>query len=258
MRSQGSESALAGPVSRPIERSAARTEDRFNRWGLAGSALLHILLGVYILLWFPVPKLPEQQDQGIEVEIVLLPPPQIDQQEKPARQPDLPPRQGEATPANTPETTSKTPTVPEIVPDEVHRRDETPTMVKPSRMLSEKVLDDPKSRNTRQELAMLRPVDQIEQLCNLEAMAQVGAWSEEYQPDHVVAYAMADPKLSGNSFSAEGAALHSKRDWYRLRFKCDLTPDHKKVAAFEFLMGDPIPKEDWAEHSLPTEDKPLD
>ncbi len=240
-------------------RLVARTEDRFNRWGLAGSALLHILVGVFILLLPAAPKLPEQQEQSIAVEIVTLPPPRTDQQEKPARQPDLPPtQQGEGMPADTPETTLKTPAVPEVVPDEVHRRDETPTLVKPSRMLSETVLDDPRSRNTRQELAMLRPADQIEQLCNLEAMAQVGAWSEEYQPDRVVAYAMADPKLSGNSFSAEGAALHSKRDWYRLRFKCDLTPDHKKVAAFEFLMGEPIPRREWAEHSLPTEDKPLD
>lgn len=239
-------------------RLVARTEDRFNRWGLAGSALLHILVGVSILLLPAAPKLPEQQ-QSIAVEIVTLPPPRTGQQEKPARQPDLPPtRQGEGMPANTPETTLKTPAVPDALPDEVHRRDETPTMVKPSRMLSEKVLDDARSRNTRQELAMLRPADQIEQLCNLEAMAQVGAWSEEFQPDRVVAYATADPKLSGDSFLAEGAALRSKRDWYRLRFKCDLTPDHKKIAAFEFLMGEPIPRREWAEHSLPTEDKPLD
>jgi hypothetical protein len=240
-------------------RLAERTEDRFNRWGLAGSALLHILVGVFVLLLPAAPKQAEPQEQSIEVEIVTLPPPRTDQQAKSARQLDLPPkRQGEGMPAKTPETALKTPAIPAAVPDEVHRRDETPTVVKPLRMLSEKVLDDPRSRNARQELAMLRPADQIEQLCNLEATAQVGAWSEEYQPDRVVAYAMDDPKLSGNSFSAEGAALHSKRDWYRLQFKCDLTPDHKKVAAFEFLMGDPIPKEDWAEHSLPTEDKPLD
>ncbi len=236
----------------------AKTEDQFNKWSLAGSALLHILMIVFILLLPTTPKLPEQQEQSIEVEIVTLPISRTNQEEKPARQPDLPPtRQGEGMPANTPETTLQTP-VPKVIPDEAHRHNETPTMVKPSRMLSETVLDDPRSRNSRQELAMLRPADQIEQLCNLEAMAQVGAWSEEYQPDRVVAYAMTDPKLSGNTFSADGAALHSKRDWYRLRFKCELTPDHKKVAAFEFLMGTPIPKKEWADHSLPEEGHSLD
>lgn len=105
---------------------------------------------------------------------------------------------------------------------------------------------------------MLAPTDQIEQLCNLEAMAQVGVWSKDHRPDRVVAYAMADPKLSGNTFSADGAALHSKRDWFKLRFRCDLTPDHKKVAAFEFLMGEPIPRKEWEEHNLPNESGSLD
>ncbi|RVM04670.1 DUF930 domain-containing protein [Sinorhizobium meliloti] len=131
-------------------------------------------------------------------------------------------------------------------------------MVKPSRMLSEKVLADPRSRKARKELAALAPADQVEQLCGLEALAQVGAWSKELRPDRVVAYATADPKMVGNAFSAEGAALHSKRDWFRLQFKCELTPDRKKVAAFEFLIGDPIPRKDWADHSLPDEGGSLD
>lgn len=144
------------------------------------------------------------------------------------------------------------------VPREVQQQDDTPAMVKPSRMLSEKVLADPRSRKAKQELAALTPADQVEQLCGLEAMAQVGAWSKELLPDRVIAYAMADPKLIGNVFSANGAALHSKRDWYVLKFRCELNPDHKKVAAFEFLVGKPIPKKDWSEHSLPDEDGSLE
>ncbi|PXW55084.1 type III secretion system (T3SS) protein HpaP [Chelatococcus asaccharovorans] len=240
-------------------RSAARTEDRFSRWGLAGSVLLHILMGVFILLLPTAPKLPEQPEQAVEVEIVILPPPQTEQQEKSARQPDLPPtRQDEGVPADKPGATLKTPAVPEAVPPEVRPHDETPAMVKPSRMLSEEVLANPRSRKAKEELATLAPAERIEQLCGLEAMAQVGAWSEDLKPDRVVAYAMADPKLSGNSLSADGAALHSKQDWYRLRFKCVLSSDHKKVAAFEFLMGEPIPKKDWEENNLPSEGKSLD
>ncbi|OEC93419.1 hypothetical protein A9Z06_09390 [Rhizobium sp. YK2] len=131
-------------------------------------------------------------------------------------------------------------------------------MVKPSRMLSEKVLDDPRSQDARKELSALAPADQVAQLCGLEAMAQVGAWSKDLLPDRVVAYAMTDPKMVGNAFSADGAALHSKREWYQLKFKCELSPDHKKVAAFEFLVGEPIPKKDWVEHSLSDEDGSLD
>lgn len=120
-------------------------------------------------------------------------------------------------------------------------------------MLSESVLANPRSRGTREALAQLSPGDQIEQICGLEAMAQDGAWSKDLQPDRIVAYATADTELSGNAFLAEGAALHSSKAWYRLRFRCELTPDHGKVASFEFQMGDPIPREDWAQHHLPDE-----
>ncbi|UXN58760.1 DUF930 domain-containing protein [Phyllobacterium zundukense] len=187
------------------------------------------------------------------MEIVTLPPPPITEQkqELPSQLPL--PEKREAVP-DKPEEKAATP----IVPQEPQPHDQTPTMVKPSRMLSEKVLADPRSRKARKELAALAPGDQIEQLCNLEAMAQISAWSKDFQPDRVIAYAMADPNMTANAFSAEGAALHSKREWYRLRFKCELTPDHKKVAGFEFLMGERIPKKDWAEHSLPDDDGPLD
>ncbi|EHJ95611.1 hypothetical protein [Agrobacterium tumefaciens] len=45
-------------------------------------------------------------------------------------------------------------------------------------MLSEKVLDDPRSRKARKELAPLAPADEVEQLCGLEAIAQVGAMEQ--------------------------------------------------------------------------------
>jgi hypothetical protein len=125
-------------------------------------------------------------------------------------------------------------------------------------MLSEGILADRHSREAKLALSQLAPAEQVEQLCNLEAMAQVGQWSKDFLPDRVVAYAMADTKLEGNSFSADGAAVHSKQDWYNIQFKCDLTPDHKKVEAFEFTVGDPIPKEKWSEHSLPDEDVSFD
>lgn len=230
----------------------AGTEDQFSRWSFAASAFLHIALcGVVWLLPVPV-QLPSPQEESVEVEIVNLPPPSSDEKQEPAHQPPLA-AQEDTIPAEKSEEHA-TPTVPQ----EVQPQDDTPAMVKPSRMLSEGVLGDPRSWGARKELAALAPADQVEQLCGLEAMAQVGVWSKKLLPDRVVAYAMADPKMVGNEFSADGAALHSKRDWYNIKFRCELTPDHKKVAAFEFLMGEPIPKEDWVEHNLPDENSSFD
>jgi hypothetical protein len=230
----------------------ARTEDRFVRWSVAASAFLHIALCALVWL-LPVPaRLPVPQEESVQVEIVSLPPPKVEDGRKQVPQPRVSTKEDAGLGSKSEQYV--TPSVPQAV----QPTDGAPAMVKPSRMLSETVLDDPRSRNTRQILAALAPVDQVEQICGLEAMAQVGAWSEELRPDRVVAYAMADPKLQGNAFSADGAALHSKRDWYQLKFKCELTPDHKKVAAFQFLIGDPIPKKDWEEHHLPDEDGSLD
>lgn len=56
--------------------------------------------------------------------------------------------------------------------------------------------------------------------------------------------------LSGDVFSADGAALQSKRKWHRLQFKCMLTPDHGRVTGFEFRLGDLIPESDWPKYNL--------
>lgn len=231
---------------------AARAKDQLSGWSFGASALLHVLAYAVIFLLADRPQLKPPQEQSVNVEIVTLPPP-VEERHEPPQQVS-PSETRAASQENEPGDRADTSTIPQVALP----HDETPAMVKPSHMLSEKVLDDPRSRNARKELAALAPADQIEQLCGLEAMAQVGEWSKKLLPDRVVAYAMADPKMVGNAFSADGAALHSKRDWFKLQFKCELTPDHKKVAAFEFLIGDPIPRKDWADHSLSDEGGSLD
>lgn len=230
----------------------ARPKNQFSGWSFGASALLHVLACAVILLLPDRPQFRPPQEESVDVEIVPLPPPVEEKHELP--QQVSPSETDEASQDNKPEDRAERLVSPQVT----QPHDETPAMVKPSRMLSEKVLADPRSRKARKELSALAPADQIEQLCGLEAMAQVGAWSKELRPDRVVAYAMADPKMVGNAFSADGAALHSKRDWFVLQFRCELTTDRKKVVAFEFLIGDPIPRKDWADHSLPDEGRSLD
>lgn len=144
------------------------------------------------------------------------------------------------------------------VPAERRVTEGAPARVKPQHMLSEAVLADPRSKDVRKTLSTLAASEQVEQLCNLEAMAQVGLWNRSLQPDRVVAYATSATKLDGTSFSADGAALHSGEDWYGLQFTCDLAPDRKAVVAFEFVVGEVIPRDHWLEYSLPDEVGSLD
>ena len=48
-------------------------------------------------------------------------------------------------------------------------------------------------------------------------------------------------------------AIRSKRKWYKVLFRCDVTSDARSVAAFEFKLGAPVPPGEWEEHGLSLE-----
>lgn len=124
-------------------------------------------------------------------------------------------------------------------------------MIHPPRMLSQRVLADPRSRETLAMLPRLAPDERVEQLCGLEAMGQIHDWQRAFEPDRVSAYALAGTKLSGRVLTAEGAAFRSKRRWYGLRFACTVSPDLNRVTAFAFHVGEPIPRDRWEALGLP-------
>lgn len=80
-------------------------------------------------------------------------------------------------------------TLPAALPrqhEPVHRS----AMIRPATMLSGEALADPRSRQARAALRQLAYFDRREQLCNLEAMEQIHAWRDEFEPERLVAYAM--------------------------------------------------------------------
>ena len=154
-----------------------------------------------------------------------------------------------------------------IPPAATHPREERPAskpgaedagLIRPSRMLSAAVLADPRSRTGRAMLARLAVDERIEQLCGLEAMAQIHAWRKTLDPDRVVSYAMADTRRDGRTLVADGAAFHSGGLWYRLVFVCGLSADFDRVASFGFRVGHAIPRREWAGHALTGDEGPLD
>jgi len=66
-----------------------------------------------------------------------------------------------------------------------------------------------------------------------------------------VPYATAEGKITGTTIAANGAAFRSRRNWYGLKFRCQLNGDGESVVGFEFLVGDLVPKEKWDELGLP-------
>ncbi len=127
-----------------------------------------------------------------------------------------------------------------------------PGMIHATAMLSAAALADPKSRQAREMLPHIDPTERSVQLCNLEAMEQVHAWKPSFDPERIVAYAMGDLAIAGDTIRANGAAFLSGGQWYTLRFDCGLAADHAHVVSFDFKVGDTIPRDQWDAHSLPT------
>ena len=99
-------------------------------------------------------------------------------------------------------------------------------------------------------LEMLAPAERLEQLCDYTAMTRIRNEKKEFRPDRVVANAMAEPRANGDTLEVTGGAFRSKKKWYTLSYRCTATPDHLKVVAFNYTVGEEIPEAKWASFGL--------
>ncbi|MBT9291135.1 DUF930 domain-containing protein [Prosthecodimorpha staleyi] len=232
----------AAPVRRPAP-----------SWGFVVSLAVHVLVGLGLLWSAPVHRPEPPRPPVLEVEILppaVSPPPAVPGGSPPAARPPVgrpvgPPPPPEAS------APAPSPVPPAAAPG-------PGGMIAATRMLSARILADPRSREAVKTLSQLSGDDRIDQLCGFEALEQIAAWNGRLHPDRVVSYAIEETRQSGHRLIAEGAAVHSGRRWYRLRFTCDLAPDGSKVVGFAFALGAAIPRRDWEGYSLPDEGEAAD
>ena len=98
-------------------------------------------------------------------------------------------------------------------------------------------------------LKQLDPDARFEQVCDLEAMKHISK-DKTYRPERSMVSALSHPKVAASTMSGSGGAFKSKGQWYQFSFKCETTPDHMKVQAFSFQIGEPIPPEQWEPNGL--------
>lgn len=208
---------------------------------LAHAALLAWLASAAIRQFDPAPVV----EQSIEVE--LRTPEEFEALTRPEPPVPLP---SPAAPLTPPDSAAQ-PDMPAAPPPENPAPLQPGGMVRPRRMLSQRALADPRSREALALLPQLVPEDRVEQLCGVEAMGQIHDWRKELEPDRVTAYAMAETRLEGGVLKAEGAAFRSRRHWYALRFECTVSADLTRVTAFAFHVGEPIPAARWRALGLP-------
>lgn len=105
------------------------------------------------------------------------------------------------------------------------------------------------SRFERQ-LKMLAPTERLEQVCDYTAMQKIGEARNGLRPDRAVNDALAKTVITQDSIEAKGAAFRSQGKWYALSYTCTATPDHMKVIAFDYRVGEAIPEDKWASYGL--------
>jgi hypothetical protein len=99
-------------------------------------------------------------------------------------------------------------------------------------------------------LEMLAPAERLEQLCDFTAMTRIRSDNKEFRPDRAVANAMAESHAKGDTLEVTGGAFRSKKKWYALAYRCAATPDHLKIVAFNYTIGEEIPESKWASFGL--------
>ncbi|EJT05027.1 DUF930 domain-containing protein [Rhizobium sp. CCGE 510] len=247
-----------------MELAADRWDDGIRR-GAAASFALHAAALLLLLLLLPKPEPPPLPDDGLSVEIVPQP---VDSLKTPelVKLHGLAPSPEQAKPeAAAPETERAAPdannpsvaAMPSVAPI-------APPAPKPaefvaaSRLFSDKVLADPRSRRAREALRGLAGSERNLQLCDLEALEQVRRVRPDMRPDTLAPYAMTPEKVSGDSVEVRGGAFRSKGKWYNVQFKCGLDAGSGKVTSFAFLVGDAIPQAEWQAHNLVPDDGAAD
>ncbi|WP_291668768.1 DUF930 domain-containing protein [Bosea sp. (in: a-proteobacteria)] len=234
--------------------AALRTRFPTPAPGLPVAALLHAALIAWLasvaIQQFDIAPIVEQSVEvelqtPAEFEALTRPPPPVPPLV--VAPPPLPPAPAPAEAA--PHADAPAPSPPP--PPEPARQPGADGLIHPPRMLSQRVLADPRSRGALAALPLLAPDERVEQLCGLEAMGQIHDWQRSFEPDRVTAYALGDTKRAGHVLTAEGAAFRSRRRWYGLRFACTVSADLKRVTAFAFHVGEPIPQSRWEALGLP-------
>lgn len=216
--------------------------NREMRIGLAASALLH---GAAILVLLTITPLPAPPPGEQVVRVTIASPPAASKPvEQPEQAPPPPPLAAQQAPQDVP-TTAAPPTPPaEQEPSVPQPPKENEQTVVARDFYAEAILARPQNRQAREALATLSPAERREQICDTEAMEQLHRWRPALRPDRLIAYALQDTTIKGNTLSAPGAAFRSAHQWYALTFECSLdASDH--VVGFRFAMGAPIPEDRW-------------
>lgn len=102
------------------------------------------------------------------------------------------------------------------------------------------------------EMKQLAPVDRMIQVCYLKLEDRIARETRYRQIDRVVMDAFSRGKIKDRTVKASGAAFRNRGNWFKLRFRCAVTPDrlHTESLEYEIVSAEPIARDEWKRHRL--------
>jgi hypothetical protein len=91
----------------------------------------------------------------------------------------------------------------------------------------------------------------LEQLCNIEAMAQIAKAHPAFRAMKIVAYAAGPVRIEADTLVARHAAVEARGGWHHLTYRCGYAPDRRTLRGFDLVIGKPIPESYWERYNLP-------
>ena len=243
--------------------------------GILASALIHAAILAPIVFDLPMPRPEPEEPRTIEVELEI---PEEVQQKKmePAGQEKPRPPQilrpvykfaekddaaksldgeldgvTEATDAKLPRKTAKQPEFPE-------QTVELPKVPEPDSVPILAPRPDNNSGTTRSQkgsgqrvattaMAKIPRGIRVGELCVTELRQQLQSSVPPYWPDLLPTYQLDE----GTLLQVRQGAFRASSLWYNLRFRCEIDEAATHVVSFEFEVGAPIPRADWASRGFP-------
>jgi len=126
-------------------------------------------------------------------------------------------------------------------------------LIKATTLFATSFLRDPANARLKKTLSTFADSEKIVQLCNMEGTEQIHRANPRFDPDVLVSYALSDFTVDGLTLIADGGAFHSGKSWTAIRLRCTVAADYLGVTDFQFAIGKPIPRSEWAAHGLPAE-----
>ncbi len=99
------------------------------------------------------------------------------------------------------------------------------------------ILSVPAMARAAEAIKKLPPEKRLSQTCNIEAIGQLGNAGKGYNPDALVADALAKPVMEGSSFNVLGGAFRSDGKWRAISYECMLSKDLTAVKSFSYRVG---------------------